>query len=107
MSKKIKSMPITIDDVAFIFNDNRDDFDFIISNCYCRHCNKGYHSTITNYTISLNSLNDIELNGFCEECNTKLNRYIETGENPDTLENAKAIWDTNATLKELKIKKTK
>ena len=107
MSKRNKLMAITVEDVAFIFNDNKSEFDFITSHCYCRHCNNGYESTIVNYTISLNSLNDIELSGYCSECNTKMGRYIETGENRITVENAKAIWETNAALKELKIKKTR
>ena len=107
MSKKLKSTPITLEDVIFIFNDDQNTVHAIFSSCLCRQCDNGYSSKITNYTISLNSLNDIEINGFCDECNTKMGRYLETGENPDTAENAAAVWDTNSTLKELKIKKTK
>jgi hypothetical protein len=107
MSRKIKSIPITAEDVIFIFNDNTDYLNFVTSNCYCRQCDNDYNSTMVNYTIALNSLNDIEFSGFCKECNTKLGRYIETGEVPETAEKASAIWDTNAALKELKIKKAK
>ncbi len=107
MSKRNKSIPITIEDIAFIFNNKTDEFYNLTSHCFCRHCANGYESTITNYTISLNSLNDIELNGFCLDCHTKISRYIETGDNAATAKNADAIWETNAALKELKIKKMK
>lgn len=105
MAKNVKSISITMDDVSFIFNEDLTDFYSLTTNCFCRYCNNGYSSTITNYSILLNSLNDIELNGFCQECFTKLSRYIETGENKETRENAIAVWGTSETLKELKIKK--
>lgn len=107
MGKRNKSIPITIEDVTFIFNNNIDDFYFITSHCFCRHCAIDYESTIINYTISLNTLNDIVLDGYCSDCYTKISRYIETGDSDVTANYADAIWETNAALKELKIKKAR
>lgn len=107
MSKRNKSIPITNEDVAFIFNNNIEEFYFITSHCFCRQCAKGYESTIINYTISLNTLNDIVLDGHCGECYTKISRYIETGDSAATANYADAIWETNSALKELKIKKAR
>jgi hypothetical protein len=56
MSGKIKTIPITIEDVSFIFNDNLDEFYFITQNCFCVQCKKNYKSTITSYKIFLNNL---------------------------------------------------
>lgn len=51
----------------------------IIPNCFCAKCNTPYASTIINYEIFLNDLNDIVLEGFCAKCGSKINRYLETG----------------------------
>jgi hypothetical protein len=105
MSKKLKTIPITMEDVSFVFNNNLDDFYYLTSNCYCAQCKNKYQSSITNYTIRLNQLYDIELDGTCLECGHRMGRYIETGDNLSTAKNAEAIWKTHSTLKELKIKK--
>jgi len=107
MNRKIKTIPITIEDVSFIFNGKLDEFYFITRNCFCVQCNNGYQNTITNYKILMNNLFDIELEGNCLECGHRMGRYIETGENPKTTANAESVWKTNKTLKELKIKKKK
>lgn len=52
----------------------------IISNCRCVECKTPYTSTIINYEIFLNDLNDIILKGFCAKCGSPVNRYLETGE---------------------------
>ncbi len=105
MGRKIKTIPVNTDDVAFIFSEDPGEFDFITSHCYCVQCQNNYNSTIINYIITLNSLNDIELTGFCKDCNHQMGRYIETGETEPTAKNAEAIWKTHTALKELKIKK--
>ncbi len=101
---KIKTSSIGMDDVAFIFNNNLEDFNTITNHCYCRNCENNYESSIVNYSISLNNIYDILLDGFCATCNAPIKRYIETGENPDTAETAEATWKTTKALKELKIK---
>ena len=107
MSRKTKSIAITEEDVAFIFNNKLTEFNLVTTKCFCVQCKDGYNSTITKYKIFLNNLYDIELNGFCKRCNHVMGRYIETGEDPITAKNAEAIWKTHKTLKELKIKKEK
>jgi hypothetical protein len=107
MSKKIKTIPITIEDVAFIFNSSLEEFYYVTSHCYCIQCSNKYNSTITSYKIVLNNLYDLELDGFCETCNHKMGRYIETGEALTTAKNAEALWKTHKALKELKIKRQK
>ncbi len=105
MNKNSKKIPITIEDVSFIFNNNLDDFYYLTSNCYCVQCENKYQSSITDYTIHLNQLYDIELEGACLKCGHRMGRYIETGGNSSTIKNAEAIWMTHVTLKQLKIKK--
>jgi hypothetical protein len=107
MAGKVKKIPISMEDVGFIFNNNLHDFHYACSICYCMQCNNNQDSTIINYKISLNDLNDIELQGHCQTCNHKIGRYIETGEDPATAKNSEAIWNTHSALKELKIKKEK
>ena len=107
MSRKLKTIPIEMEDVSFIFNGNPDEFYFVTRNCFCVQCKNAYQSTITNYKIFLNQLYDIELEGNCLDCGHRMGRYLETGENKKTAKNAEAVWKTHKTLKELKIKKSK
>lgn len=53
----------------------------ILTNCLCFKCeeNKG-NSTIVNYEIYIDYLNDVLFKGFCKKCNSKITRSIETGE---------------------------
>ncbi|MCX6706170.1 MAG: hypothetical protein NTV24_03670, partial [Candidatus Woesebacteria bacterium] len=77
-----KKLKIAEEDLKMIYGDNYDFFQTkILSNCFCPTCNtKGYHSTIINYEIFIDNLNDIILQGFCAECGDKIGRYLETGE---------------------------
>lgn len=52
----------------------------IIPNCFCAKCDTNYASTIIDYEIFLNDLNDVILEGFCAKCGSRVNRYLETGE---------------------------
>ena len=107
MSGKIKTITITMEDVAFIFNEMPEEFEYITTRCFCKQCQEAYNSTIINYSIALNNIYDIELDGFCKKCNNKVGRYIETGDTEPTASNAQAIWKTHTAMKELKIKKPK
>ena len=80
MRDKIR-LEITGEDLKFIYGDDYDIFNQkIIQNCYCANCKTSYQSTIVNYKIFLNDLNDIILEGFCKTCNQPISRYLETGE---------------------------
>lgn len=96
-----------MDDVAFIFNNDLTGFHYLTAHSFCRQCENKYNSTITNYSILLNELLDIELKGSCADCGNPVGRYIETGDHAVTAKNAEAIWRTSKALKELKIKKEK
>lgn len=54
----------------------------ILNNVYCSHCKSNYNSTIVNYKIFINDLNDVIFEGFCKKCGHGVARYAETGENP-------------------------
>jgi hypothetical protein len=107
MSKKLKTIPVTMDDVSFIFNSDLTGFYYLTSHCFCSQCKNKYDSSIIKYSILLNELYDLELNGVCKDCGKSMGRYIETGDSIGTAKNAEAVWRTSKTLKELKITKTK
>jgi len=58
----------------------------IFNSVYCSNCDSNYDSTIINYRIFLNDLNDIILEGFCKKCMHRVARYCETGEVPGYME---------------------
>lgn len=80
MYKKIK-IEISKSNLISIFGEDFDDFEKnIINHVYCANCNLSYNSTIVNYSIFLNDLDDVFLEGFCKKCDHPVNRYVETGE---------------------------
>lgn len=82
LMKNKKQIKITEDDLKFIYGDGYGFFQSkILSNCCCGACPESkYDSTIVNYEIFLDDLNDIILKGFCAKCGGKIGRYLETGE---------------------------
>lgn len=80
MYKKIK-IEISKSNLISILDEDFDAFEKnIINHVYCASCDSSYNSTIVNYSIFLNDLDDVLLEGFCEKCNHPVNRYVETGE---------------------------
>ena len=80
MSTRSK-IEITESNLRGILGDDFSDFEKnIINNVYCGNCNPPYDSTIINYRIFVNDLNDIILEGFCKKCKHPVARYVETGE---------------------------
>lgn len=79
---KHKQIKITEKDLKFIYGNDYEFFQSkILSNCFCAVCPESKHnSTIINYDIFVNDLNDIILQGFCAKCGGKIGRYLETGE---------------------------
>src|SRR5438093_8751197 len=86
-----KNILISKDDLAFLLEGDLSVFDQLTQNCYCVQCKDGYHHPILNYTIQLNDLCDIELNGFCGDCGHAMNRYMEFGNNPAFAAKAQAF----------------
>jgi len=74
------------------------------SNIFCQSCS-GKHKTvgITEYTIILNDLNDIQLSGKCSICGRNVGRYIEYGEDTEILRRAEAFRDTHRSRKSMKV----
>jgi hypothetical protein len=69
---------ITESDLKIILGNEFSEFaKKIISNVYCGNCGPPYNSTITNYRIFLNELDDIILEGFCKKCKQPAARYVE------------------------------
>src|SRR3990167_4759513 len=80
MKRKIR-LEISKSNLISILGKDFDDFEKnIINHVYCTHCASSYNSTITNYSVFLNDLDDVILEGFCKKCNHPVNRYVETGE---------------------------
>ncbi|MBI5452221.1 hypothetical protein HY945_02075 [Candidatus Gottesmanbacteria bacterium] len=79
--KSATKIEISKKDLEFIYGEDFILFEQkIIPYCYCANCKTSYQSTIINYKIFLNDLNDIILEGFCKSCNHPIARYLETGE---------------------------
>lgn len=98
MSNK-KQIKITKENLVAIYGkDYRFFEEKIIPNCYCHKCKTLYRSTIVNYEIFLNDLNDVILIGFCAKCGNSVNRYLETGEverYQEAIEQIKKKYATN------------
>lgn len=78
-----QKLSITQEDFRKIIGDEWDFFEQkIFTNCLCHKCDSKYHSTIVDYTVELNYLDDTILHGKCAKCGSPVNRYLETGENP-------------------------
>ena len=79
---KRKDFKITQKELEYILGDEWKFFKTkLLNNCLCFKCeeDKG-NSTIVNYEIYLNYLNDTIFKGFCKKCNSPIVRSTETGE---------------------------
>ena len=79
---KRKDFKITQEQLEYILGDEWKFFKTkILNNCLCYNCkNDKGNSTIVNYEIYINYLNDTIFKGFCKKCNNPIARYTETGE---------------------------
>lgn len=69
----------------------------ILTNCFCR-CAPNNVTTIIDYEIFLNDLNDIILRGKCKNCEGPVGRYVETGEvteYEDVIEEVRRKYEAN------------
>lgn len=84
MTKKPKSLPITLTDFEYIEGDNWQFFlSEIVCNVWCPKCSDIV--SIEDYTAELNDLDDVILHGSCDHCHGPVARYLETGEDPRCL----------------------
>lgn len=78
---KQNNIEIPINDLKFIIGDEWEEFEkTILTNCFCAKCENNHVTTIINYAVLLNDLDDIVLQGYCMKCNSPVGQYIETGE---------------------------
>lgn len=87
--KNKKEKEITKDQLMVILGEDWENYQQILKSCCCSKCDKGYSSTIVDYKIFVNNLNDIILRGKCAKCGNPMNRYTETGENFEYVERIK------------------
>ena len=85
---------ISREQLVIIIGEDWIKFQNLLNYCLCTTCKKSV--AIVDYKIFLNSMNDIILKGECVECNTPVNRYIETGENLKYIERIKNIRQCQA-----------
>lgn len=52
----------------------------LLNNCLCHTCDSNGNSTIVDYKIYINYLNDTIFKGVCKKCKNPIGRYTETGE---------------------------
>ena len=103
--KEPGEIEIQMEDVEIILGDDVVHLDKIINHVYCAHCEVGYNSTIENYTIYLNKLDDVLFVGQCAKCKNYVARYVETGENHSKAEIARHIRTIKKEFKVIKAKK--
>ncbi len=79
MSNK-KQIKISKNDLKQIFSSDYHDFEEkIIPNAYCPHGDQ-LTTTIVDYQVFINHLDDVILKGKCVKCGKPIARYLETGE---------------------------
>jgi len=81
---------INIEDVEIIMGKDFDKLDILLDNVFCGHCTE-HTTTIENYKIFLNDIDDLIFQGQCKRCHNQVARYIETGENKSEAEIARHI----------------
>ena len=94
MIKNKKLLKITEEDLKFIHGKDYEFFQRkVLPNCFCYPCVKNGKRTvkIMNYEIFINDLNDVELQGFCDDCGGPVGRYSETGEVEETAKRVKKV----------------
>lgn len=90
--KKTKDIPITEDQLKTIMGNEWEFFlNRIVHNCHCVGCHSQNSSSIVDYSIVLNDLDDVVLSGKCSQCGGPVQRYIETGESIEKLERIKKV----------------
>ena len=96
MDKKA-TLTITESDVQSILTEHYQAFrDIVGTNVFCSKCAKtGINTGIRDYTIKLDDLNNLHLEGFCTECGNPVARYIEYDEDPAIFARAETFRKDN------------
>ncbi len=95
---KEMDIQINLEDVQLIMGDQfSPGFQACMDSTYCGSCQENCTS-VEIKKLWLNHLGDVIVEGCCEKCSGKTNRYIETGENPDSYDQAMAIREIQIDL---------
>jgi hypothetical protein len=79
MNKKTE-IKISQQDLKFILGENYQSFtEKIVHNVFCT-CGDTLTTTVVDYKIFVNQLDDIVLRGLCKDCRQPVTRYMQTGE---------------------------
>lgn len=80
---------ITRFEMQRIFKGEEEGLAILMAYLYCPCDTPGRH--IVNYTVHVNTLNDLVLRGACSACGGPAGRYLETGEDPEKVERIGAM----------------
>lgn len=74
---------------ALLSGEQKESFDYIVNqNVYCRNCSGACKQGIVIKEIILDSLNDIRIEGSCKDCQGKVTRILEFGEDKEFYQKA-------------------
>jgi hypothetical protein len=88
--QKPDEIEIDIEDVKIILGDKFDELDLFLGTTFCGDC-PVHNTTIENYKIYLDKLDDLVFVGQCVKCKGQVIRVVETGETKGTAEVARHI----------------
>lgn len=80
---------ITRFEMQRIFKGEEEGLATLLGYLFCSCDTPGRH--ITNYTVHVNTLNDLVLRGVCSACGGPAGRYLETGEDPAKVKRIRAV----------------
>ena len=80
--KKLKELKLNLFQLnALLSEQEKEGFEFLLNEgVYCNRCNDVCRDGVINYSVKLNWLNDIVVDGECAKCGHKVCRVMEFGE---------------------------
>lgn len=83
---------IKLEDVRLIMGEQFEPvFEQFIQGANCTACRRFGDATIAIKSIWLNPIGDITIEGWCKDCGERISRYLETGADPNSYDQAMAI----------------
>ncbi|NQU52710.1 MAG: hypothetical protein HQ522_09250 [Bacteroidetes bacterium] len=82
--KKLKEINLNTFQLNVLLNEQeKEAFEMLLNEgVYCMQCNDVCKDGVVDYSIKLNSLNDVVVDGDCGTCGNKVGRVMEFGEDP-------------------------
>ncbi|UXE68922.1 MAG: hypothetical protein KA713_10220 [Chryseotalea sp. WA131a] len=88
--KRLDEIEVDIEDVEIIMGDEFSKLHLCLETTFCGEC-RPHNTTIENYKIYLDKLDDLVFVGKCIKCKGTVVRVVETGETKDKAEIARHI----------------